>query len=515
MTPHPFMKSSPLCLEFSRSALKILAGTDGAEFPLERAGDGRLTATCHTRLTAELRGWLNRLGRTAAQTAWCAIDARGVSLRCLNLPAVAEAALPQVVRLQIESEFPIPPEDLAWGYQLLGEPERQPDGSRKQAVLVAAVKKEVVADYATLLATVGLTGVFTLAALARVAFCQLPPVGGAVLEWSAGGGELVVYEPPKTILLRHLPGTEPNHASSLGALAKNLRQYFARPRLWVPGNENLAIALSRELPADWQVEAVPVTAGSGISSATLGLQTWAAGQGTPPLTLQAKPAAAPKPIASPALVQWGVRAGVLLLAVLLLPVLEAYVMTGPLTAKLARFQARANELKGTVDRELDFLQYLKQNQPPCLAAIYVMSQAAPQGMNVESLSLNRKGDVVLRGSLRNGQQVAEFRAKLIASGFFASVTVEEQNPTPDHQKVNFHLTGQWKPLVVIQNLPVGPKLETPASPTNSPATNAPAAIKSSPSTNAPPATNAPPVGVGKTMTNPSFAGVAVPKGGTN
>jgi hypothetical protein len=74
----------------------------------------------------------------------------------------------------------------------------------------------------------------------------------------------------------------------------------------------------------------------------------------------------------------------------------------------------------------------------------VLAKSAPQGTHFDSISMNRRGEISLRGFLRDGQQVADLRTKLIASGFFASVAVEEQAPTPDRQRVNIRMTAQWK-----------------------------------------------------------------------
>jgi hypothetical protein len=58
--------------------------------------------------------------------------------------------------------------------------------------------------------------------------------------------------------------------------------------------------------------------------------------------------------------------------------------------------------------------------------------------------------------MQNAQQVTDFRAKLIDSGFFERVTVEEQVPTPDRQKVNIRITAQWKPVEKRIGLAIGP-----------------------------------------------------------
>jgi hypothetical protein len=70
--------------------------------------------------------------------------------------------------------------------------------------------------------------------------------------------------------------------------------------------------------------------------------------------------------------------------------------------------------------------------------------------------MNRRGEVSLRGSLRDGQQVTDFRAKLMDTGFFERVSVEEQVPTPDRQKVNIRITAQWKTIDKRIGLAIGP-----------------------------------------------------------
>ena len=73
----------------------------------------------------------------------------------------------QLLRLQIESEFPLAPDELAWGY-LHSTPTGRDATDGHQTLIVAAVKKEVVvAEYSELLAACGVNPIFTLAALAR------------------------------------------------------------------------------------------------------------------------------------------------------------------------------------------------------------------------------------------------------------------------------------------------------------------------------------------------------------
>jgi hypothetical protein len=109
-----------------------------------------------------------------------------------------------------------------------------------------------------------------------------------------------------------------------------------------------------------------------------------------------------------------------------------------------------------IDRELGFLDTLKSNQPPYLDALFILAKSAPQGSKMDSLTMNRRGEVSLRGSMRDSSQVIDFRSKLVASGFFANVTVEEQTPTPDRQKVTLRISALWKPAAERAQLAIGP-----------------------------------------------------------
>jgi hypothetical protein len=148
----------------------------------------------------------------------------------------------------------------------------------------------------------------------------------------------------------------------------------------------------------------------------------------------------------------------LVLAVLLFPYAEALVMKGSLVRKLEKAKASRGRL-GVIDRELTFLQFVKANQPPYVDALYLIAAGAPEGTRLESVSMNARGEVSLRGSLRDSQQVLQLRSKLIDSGFFSSVSVEEQNPTPDRQKVNVRMSAQWKPVIERQLVKLGPTPE--------------------------------------------------------
>jgi Tfp pilus assembly protein PilN len=107
-----------------------------------------------------------------------------------------------------------------------------------------------------------------------------------------------------------------------------------------------------------------------------------------------------------------------------------------------------------IDREVEFLRYLRQNQPPYLDALYVLAKTIPPGSSLENIAMNRRGEVTLRGSVRTSQEVVDFRTKLVDSGFFSHVVIEEQTPTQDRQKVNLRVTAQWRPANARANLAI-------------------------------------------------------------
>src|SRR5215471_8725974 len=102
--------SSPLYLEIRQGTLRALRGEESLELTLERQENGRLTEVCRERVVLGLQGFLHKKNWQPRLRAFCAIGARGVSLRRLSLPLSSKEELPRLLSLQIESEFPLPPD---------------------------------------------------------------------------------------------------------------------------------------------------------------------------------------------------------------------------------------------------------------------------------------------------------------------------------------------------------------------------------------------------------------------
>jgi type II secretory pathway component PulL len=445
------MNASPVYIEIGRATLRALRGTDGLDLPLERGTDGRLTAGCREKVRASLRTFVDRKPWQPRTRVYCAIGAGGVSLRRFSLPASARENFQHLLSLQIEAEFPVPPGDLAWGWQPL-----ESNGPATQEMLVAAVRKEVVEDYASLLQSCGVNPVFTLAALARNAICPPQRDPHVMLDLEDNLAEAAAFEAGAPVAVRVMSTTDAaleDVINRLPGTGTEGRKVFLSG---TPGA--VAAQLARPPGGGTVLEALNLEQGAGCSAGTLGLKLYVGRNGgVPPLVFRItkRQAGGSNFLSIPEVRKWSIRAAALLCLLLVLPSAEALVLKPFLARKLARLNTEKARLK-TIDQELEFLQYLKQSQPPYLDALYLFSKTAPQGSKIDSLTMNRRGDVALRGSMRSAEQVTEFRAKLTGSGFFSSVVVEEQSLSPDRQKVNIRVSAQWKPVEARAGLTNGP-----------------------------------------------------------
>lgn len=437
----------PLFVEIGPALLIAVRESQSVELPLERQPDGRLTASCKETLVAMLNKFVNAKPWQPRAKAFCAVGARGVSLRRLSLPGGTREELEQRLLLQIEAEFPLSPDELAWGWQALGDA-RSNGAPGKRDLLVAAVKKEIVADYREVLRACGTEPVFTLAALARAELCGAQTGSFVLVDVGGGQAELAFFENGVPVAARTVFWDATAEANATNAVA---------PALSGSGKIFLTGEPISETHFTGRCERLSVSGSAAIA----GLQKLAA-NGGPPLVLRLERAGgAASSLATLDWKKWGVRAGVLAAVALLLPFGEAILLKSHLEKKVAAFKTESARLK-VIDREKEFLGELKQSQPPYLETLSVLAKSVPPGTHFDSLSLNSHGEVSLRCAFRDGQQVAEFRTKLIASGFFTNAVVEDQTPTPDRQRVNVRMTAQQKPLPQLQAL----AMSLPAEETN-------------------------------------------------
>ncbi|MBI4326830.1 MAG: pilus assembly protein PilM [Chloroflexi bacterium] len=484
------MNSPCLYVEIGQSSLKVLEGDNGLELPLDRQDDGRLTNSCKERLAAGLQRFLKQKSRRHRQHAYCAIAARGVSLRRVVLPSSTREEQQRLLLLQIETEFPLPPDELAWGCSQLNQENLPANGATaNQELLVVAVKKDVIEEYAEILTACGLDSVFTLGALARRTLCRQPPGSFAILDIGLRHSELIAFERGAAVSVRILAWggedltraieqklqigrdeaeklkTNPDAAidsdagfrlqiqdalrAELSVLARFVNGIWTGPKLYLSGKsarlQNLAPWLAAALGGGIECERLEELPGEGSSAATLGLRKSSEQEGEHPLPiLQHRREKVREVAARPDTRTWAIAAVALAIGALLTLRYGETILSQPRLARTLKEMKTYRERLPNVDRELSFLQFLQTNQPPHLEALFVLANAAAPGTRFDSLSMNRAGNLSFRGTMPSSQQATDFRSKLIDSGFFSSVVLEEQNPSPDRPKVTVRFSAQWK-----------------------------------------------------------------------
>jgi Tfp pilus assembly PilM family ATPase len=502
------LNGADLFIEIRPETVIAMQGEEILSLPVERTLQGLVTSSNQDKIVENLRGFLKKKKWQTRARAFCAIDARGASLRALSLPACSAEEFPKLLRLQIESEFPLPPDELAWGWLRRAQQPTIGEAKTRRELVVVAVKKEILEDYARLFARCGITPVFTLAALARTwgnrAFgsgnCALLDVGqrqSELISFNGGvpaslrviswGGEninrelqqelKIPAEDAERVRVGFDNGTQSNGesgqafgravGSSMVILGRQLGD-FKGQKIFLSGNSSGASQISQQLAntLGGGVECSRLTAVNGAPAAIGGLRAIVTG-GEPqlPLVLRSKESRATysggssgkwsgvqpflqhwrEALAQPDLRRWAIRIALLAVIAILFPLIEAVTMKPYFAKKLASLTSQKSRL-AVIDREYGFLQFLKQNEPPYLDTLAIIASDSVPGTRLDSISMNRRGEVAIKGSMQNATQVTDFRSKLIKSGFFASVTVEEQSPTPDRQKINVRMNAQLKPL---------------------------------------------------------------------
>ena len=447
----------PLFVEVGQDRLKAKRGLAGLELSLDREPDGHLTAQTRTKVIAALKNLVQAKNWLPRARAWCAISSRGISLRRLSLPGGTKEELQQRLLLQIEAEFPLAPEDLAWGCQPVGQALPTNGALPRQELLVAAVKKELVADYQEILRASGAEPMFTLAAMARWNFCGRPTGTFVMLEVGERQSEMTTFENGLPAVSRIVFSDDKKNGDPASgraeALAQSLPGIPVGAKVFVSGegiSTEFTERLARSLGNGSQCERLETMPVAGNSAAIAGLEQCAGLGRAPSLLIRLESSGA---VANGSTTfdwkTWGMRAGALATTVLLLPYAEALLLKPHLEKKVAAFKKESERLT-VINRELEFLSDLKLSQPPYLDLVYVFAKSAPPETRFDSISLNRHGEVSWRATFRDAQQVADFRGQVIASGFFTNVVVEEQAPTPDHRKVSVRMSAQERPAADMQ-----------------------------------------------------------------
>lgn len=489
---HSLLNTPAVYVEIGQSSLKVRDGEDGLELSLERLENGALSPLCAERLTGSLRVFLKRHSWRPRIGAICAIGARGVSMRRVAVPrASSKEDLQRLLLLQIEREFPLPPQELAWGCQRLGGslalPNRAENGQDKnQEFMVVAVKKDLLRQYATVLQDAGLTPVFTVGALARSSLCRQPPISFAMLDIGRQQSEVIRFDHGIPETLRVLPWGGENITRALAkqfgvtraeaentkvgprnsaaasasdakiddaitgevkAFAVLVAGAFSGQKMYLTGGgsraKNLAPHLAETIGAE--CERIEFGEGEGHSATVEALERGRA-KGLAPMVLSLDVSKNGESATRPLHLQWLGLALLLGFASLTLRYGEAVIFKPRVSKRMSEMRAYGATLP-RVERELSLLQYLKTNQPPYLDTIHAIAQAAAPGTRVDALSLNSRGDVAIRATMKDSQQVMDWRSKLIDSGAFAAVVVDEQTPSADRQKMQVRISARWRTVL--------------------------------------------------------------------
>jgi hypothetical protein len=486
-----FLKTTPIYIEFGQETVKILDGTSFVELAIERDSAAQLTSACAQELAAHLKRVAGQ-GLFARRRAFCAIGARGVSLRRVPAPPKREN-YQQLLTMQVEREFPLGPDELAWGVYGNGNgngnsPSSSPvpamgEASVPQAtaLTVVAIKRDAIEGYARLLAACGLDATFTVGILAIPSVCSQPPRSYAVLDIRRRHSELAVFEQGHPAALRILPVGDEDFSQALSqspgssrgqtgeihrdgaptqpepdavlaaiqpvvaALAAAIRTIWTGHKLYLAHGttrvNDLPGILARALGDRVECEQVGIPQGE---SATLhGLRNWFGnGRRQPPLIIRGagRDHGAARAM-KPARWKWAAAAGLLLLCLVALRYAEPALRGSALSKRLAEIKAHTTN-NPEIESELSFLQFLETNRPPYLDVLATVGDAAAPGTRVEALTMNRRGELSFRGTMQSPQEATQLRAKLVESGRFSRVVLDEQTPTQDN-RIQVRITARW------------------------------------------------------------------------
>lgn len=488
-----FNRTFPL-IDFGHGSLRAVDGERHLELFFEREAGGRLARGTKDDLVAKLREFFGTPWGPRRR-AVCAIGARGVSLRRLRLPEATSGNLEKMLTLQIERELPLPPSELAWGYREIEAPSTAEGSSGERLLLLAAVRRDLVEDCAEVLDACRLRPVFTPGSIALLALCTDPPPSCAVLDIGRRQSELLGCREGAVDSLRILPfggdnitatvaaalkvsgdeaeglkirwskglledssqiaAVERSVESAFGELASLVAEVWSGDRLYLAGKSALAPNASRalgeglgSLAACEVIEKNPRER-CGATLAALRIET-AGGNREPALPLRLRTPRAQTSGDAAGLWKWGAVAAILALASLSFRYAEPLVRKPGLERRLAAVTAEPSDGR-ELDQELAFLEHIEAQRSPYLVVMEALGDAAPNGARFESLSMRRSGQVAFETTLQGSSQAIDLRARLISSGVFSSVVVEEQRPAPnDQNRLLVRIAARCRPAAEIR-----------------------------------------------------------------
>lgn len=462
--------------------LTLVAGGLRREIPWPREPLTPPTLESRTALVSALREWVPTSAWRSKPRFRCSLPAQGIVVRTVQVPRAAGPELRRLLRLQVEAAFPMPPSDLAWGtVDPAGIPPSGPSAAKGplQSFQVAAVRRSALQAISAAVTEAGWVPEFTLSTVVRDT-ALLAGFTGCRFDVGLRGTDVSHWENGRLVRLRSSTAGLSERASLAEFLTQAVRELPAGSRVSVGAAlEASALAgLTSHLPDPGRIELRPAVSAEADAAplATLG-------DAAPLLRLMldeedATPASGSRRRIPMAARPWLARAAALAATLLLLPYVEALIQRPRLQRQLVGLGKDLGRL-AEIDRRLEFLQHIADNQPPYFDATYVVANAAPQGTRIDGFTMNRKGEVSLNGFVPQAQQVGEFRGRLLESRFFSAVVVEEQSTPQPGGRANFRISAQWKPAAEREALQLGPEPPPPPSTHGAAGTNAAASRSNS------------------------------------
>ncbi|MDC0325317.1 hypothetical protein OAM01_01005 [bacterium] len=438
---------------------------------LQRDEKGQLTPDSLAEVSTAIRQCMGSVSPQSIDCI-CAIGSGGLSLRTMELPFVKEAAFQNLLELQIEKEWPLSPDELAWGFVRLDEVKEGSDSvdAHSSKLAVAAVKKSLFHHYDEIVRACGLQPRWTLSACAGLLITETEgSQNNWLLDLRSSVSDLIELQGGIPVSLQHLNWGWDNFEARLQRYFKEETKFspeVIQKRLqeiedttlleWlgpiieglsgadnggpiiVAGEEVRAPIVQSILQRTMPGREVKCSLVASSPAASLPLQVFSQHhkllETAPLITLKKGDVSSePVQVAHIPYLRWAAMLIMLVIVALLARRIEPSLRSSKLEGQLIEYREQKNFLP-EIDRELSFLEHVQQKTIPYMDLVGLLAAKSVSGFQLESLEMSSDRRVQVRGSLPQNAHPEDLRAKLLESGWFEQVVLDEQ--TPDKNKRN-------------------------------------------------------------------------------
>jgi hypothetical protein len=455
MTTSTQTSTHRLAVEIRAGSWRGRTASGGFDIPIQRNAQGNITDESRATVVQALNDLTGNNPIQFTHTT-CAVTSGGMLLRTIDLPAAADdEALKNLVELQIEKEWPLPPEELAWGFQRIVEPTGSalnPE-TTKVKVTVAAIKSSVFRQYKEILSDCRLQADWIVgASVGSMAEDIASSKTAWLMDVQAKNTDLVHYEwgVPTTAqtfstgsneLVRNTESSE--LSKDFLSIIKTIQCEGSPLMLVVAASEACLKKLQPPLQANFPgvpIQSQLIDTRPGASLATQHLITHTCPHpGRNVITLESHEVKAPPaPIDKAPFIRWGVLLAALIMTIFLARRIEPSLKAGKLESQLTQFREQ-KKLLPEIDRELSFLEHIQNKSLPYMDIIGLLAAHSTPGFQLESMDMGSDRRVQLRGLLQDAHP-EDLRAKLLATDWFDQVILDEQTPDRDGRKLTVRIT---------------------------------------------------------------------------